>query len=322
VKIAVPRPSPVDAGKAFTLVELLVALVVIGILIGILLPAVQMAREAARRGQCSNNLRQLGIALSGYATATGVFPPAHDGGGYSPHVMILPFLEQKPLHDSLNFEQKSGPTPSAANLTVAVVSISVFLCPSDSGRAGRQGGTNCAGNTGVGFDKRGHKDNGLFVHPWRVSVSYGDVNDGTSNTSAMAEWLLGPTRFDVRDARRSVFDTSAALIDSGDVDRFAVTCQGLNIETAPLNGVGKGTNWLHGDVRSTLYNHTLPVNDHSCTNGNFVQQGAWTAGSQHPRGANVLFADGHVRFLVDSVALSVWRALGTRNGGEAISDSY
>ncbi len=79
---------------------------------------------------------------------------------------------------------------------------------------------------------------------------------------------------------------------------------------------------MFGEFNFTLYNHTLSINDHSCTNGTRWQEGAWTATSQHGQGANVVFADGHASFLKDSIALEVWRALGSRNGGESVPSSY
>jgi prepilin-type N-terminal cleavage/methylation domain-containing protein/prepilin-type processing-associated H-X9-DG protein len=314
------RIRKVKLQRGFTLIEILVVVAIIAILVGITIPAVLMARETARRLQCANNLRQIGIALNNYVSATKVFPQAYSGKGYSPQVAILPFLEHERIFNSVNFAVSVIDSQLRENQTVASVSLSVYLCPSDGGGA-RPGSTNYAGNRGVGYDERGHFDDGLFTHPLRGgSIGPEDLRDGASNIIAMAEWLLGPTVFDRRDSRRSVFQTAnPPLIQPIDLDRFAALCRGIDIQHASLNGIGKGASWMHGDFRSTLYDHILTPNDHSCVNAGFVQQGAWTVGSEHSHGANVVFADGHIGFVKDAVSQSVWRALGTRDGKEVVS---
>src|SRR4051812_27456977 len=142
--------------SGFTLIELLVVIAIIAILIGLLLPAVQAAREAARRAQCVNNLKQIGIALHNYHDAAQAFPPGRMNpylgfrngvgglcwrGGIAVHVHILPFLEQANLANAFNFSMSrirlvpplgtSGPPDCAANLTVGTTQLSVWLCPSD-----------------------------------------------------------------------------------------------------------------------------------------------------------------------------------------------
>ncbi|MBX6314047.1 MAG: DUF1559 domain-containing protein [Isosphaeraceae bacterium] len=306
---------------AFTLVECLVAVAVVALLIALLVPAVQMAREAGRRAQCANNLRQFGLALANYASTVGSFPLGYGEQGYSTHAALLPYMEQRPMYDALNFHVGSSLLPAPENWTVAAITPATFLCPSDPLAQSHRdiSRTNYAGNRGVGVQKYGY--NGVFSGPFEPSVKPGDITDGLSNTVAMSEWLIGPANRTVRDPKRSVYKTPR-LIQPEEFDRFAEACHHIDIRTAPLNAPSRGINWLFGEFNFSLYNHTLSINDHSCTNGTAFQQGAWTATSLHPGGANAAFADGHVSFVRDSIERNLWRALGSRNSGEAISGSW
>jgi prepilin-type N-terminal cleavage/methylation domain-containing protein/prepilin-type processing-associated H-X9-DG protein len=268
--------------RAFTLIEVLVVIAIILVLIALLIPAVQAAREMARRAQCSNNLHQLGIAIN-HLISRSESVPRRLGG-------LLNELEQTPLAN-LSRDQ-----------TVTTVTISAFLCPSDPPLPGSTpGGTNYAGNRGA------------------FGASIRDFPDGLSNTAGMSEWVRGTGDPQLRDAKRSVFATPDQLTAPAQLERFAMECHSLDPLTAKMESLGKGTNWSQGGLGNCLYNHVLGINDHSCTNGGLVIQGAWTAGSWHPTGANTLFVDGHVAFVKQSISLQTWRALGTRNGGEALS---
>ena len=136
----IPRPIPPSRRRGFTLIELLVVIAIVGILIGLLLPAVQSARESARRAQCKNNLKQLGLALAGYADTSGGLPPgyvsAYDrvnqretGTGWGWGSMALPWLEQRPLFDSINFGLN---IEAPENETARLSRVSAYLCPSDN----------------------------------------------------------------------------------------------------------------------------------------------------------------------------------------------
>jgi prepilin-type processing-associated H-X9-DG protein len=284
-------------------IELLVVIAIIGVLVALLLPAVQMAREAARRAQCVARLHQIGVAFNHHVSR----------GGHTPGRLasMLNQLEQATLGTALQGQHPTTTTP--ALLTARSTTIAVFLCPSDTGLPGQPGGTNYAGNGGVGFTPSGRVRNGAF------GASVNDFADGLSQTVAVSEWLRGGGDPTTRDARRSVFATPDRRIKETDLSPFGSECHALDPMTAQVSTLGKGIDWTRDGFGYSLYNHVLGINDHTCTNGGLVDQGAWTAGSMHPGGANALYADGHVTFMKDSIALSVWRALGTRNGGEAVS---
>jgi prepilin-type processing-associated H-X9-DG protein/prepilin-type N-terminal cleavage/methylation domain-containing protein len=289
------------APAGFTAIELLVVIAIIGVLVALLLPAVQAAREAARRAQCAGNLHQLGVAINHHVARSESIPGRLGG--------LLREIEQAGLADLPRDTTAATPAGQTARSTT----VAVFLCPSDSPPAGLPGGTNYAGNGGVGFNPSGRLRNGAF------GASIRDFADGLSNTAAVSEWVRGDGGPLLRDPRRAVFSTPDQLIGPTDLVPFAAECHGLDPQVAVLAGLGKGMDWTRTGFGYTLYNHILGINDHTCTNGGLVDQGAWTAGSLHPSGANVLFADGHVTFVKDSIALPTWQALGTRNGGEAIS---
>lgn len=314
------QDSSPQSHRAFTLVEVLVAISVIGVLIAILLPAVQAAREASRRTQCSNNLRQMGLALNAYGAAMGCAPNGLNGMHFSIHAMLLPYLEQKPLYDSLNMSGTSSPGDNTMNGTAIRTTISAFLCPSDGFEFIGGGGTNYFGSLGF---SQSSEDDGYFIHPQTQPTPL-FVPDGTSSTVAMSEGLKGSNlQLAGGDTRRTVFNT-AYFAYPAQFDLFVKTCLSATPSTVDvMPGLGKGTNWLDGQLGETLFNSVLTPNANTCMNSGEPPKGAWTATSNHPRGVNVLFADGHIHWIKNTINISVWRALGTRNGGELIpSDSY
>ncbi len=205
--------------RAFTLIELLVVIAIIAVLIALLLPAVQSAREAARRSQCTNNLKQVGLALHNYHTASDCFPlggtktysifpsDVYPWSGWSAHALMLGYLEQQPLYNACNFNfaptfwggsgLREGTTGGAANnMTINNMIINFFLCPSD-GNAGRQNLNSyygCYGTT-ISTCSWGQGQNvstGMFMQ-W-ASFGMRDLTDGASNTVAFSEALTGDGR--------------------------------------------------------------------------------------------------------------------------------
>ncbi|WP_169977763.1 DUF1559 family PulG-like putative transporter [Tautonia rosea] len=300
--------------NGFTIVELIVAVSVIAILVGLLIPAVSMARSASHRIQCANQLRQIGLAMHTYEASYGVFPAATSGSpsARSFLVALLPHIDQKNLFNSINFSfdlMNIGPQ----NRTASSVRINVLHCPSDNvDRPGWPVATSYAGNQGGGVQKYG--PNGVF--PGLTAVRLRDISDGTSNTAAMSEWVIGPVSPALRDPLGSVFRTATEYSRPDELDLFTNLCRYIDLNSASVTTHPKGVNWLFGELGYSLYNHVLPPNEKSCLNGTAYQQGAWTASSRHRNGTNLLFADGRVEFYRNHVDQAVWRALASRNGGE------
>lgn len=316
-----PRDPRRLGAAGFTLLEIMVVISIVAILLAMLIPAVQSARGAARRAQCLSNLRQIGIGVANYAASFDCLPMAN-ARGHSFLVAILPHIDQKSLFNSINFE--AGEWDQKDNLAAVGTNLAVYLCASDPHEA-RSGGpfgwTNYAGSRGVGVQKYG--ENGAFSFPPGKTVKHRDFTDGLSTTVMVSEWVLGGGSSDNPDPLRSTFHTPRRLTEPDEFEEFASLCRDLDTATARVNRNHKGENWMHGEFGKTLYNHTLALNGRTCLNGSGYQTGAWTAGSMHPGGANVLFADSSARFIRQSTQLEVWRALGSRNGGETISrDAY
>lgn len=301
------RGADAQCNLGFTLVELLVVLSVVGLLLALIIPAVLNSREAARRFQCLRNLNQIGIGVHNYSSTYGCFPLGNSTtGGFL--VAILPYIDQRPLYDAFQ-----GPGQG----TVMAVNVGVYICPSDSSPIREPlGTTNYAGNQGTGVQKYGYNGAFALFQPVRPS----DFTDGTSSTAAVCEWLIGPVTGLLRDAKRSVFMTSKPLMGPGELDLFAAACRDLDPSTAALSPATVGRNWAGGDFGRSLYNHVETINRNSCTNGSAYQEGAWTAKSAHPAGANLLYADGHAAFVKETIDPALWRALGSRNGGELRHD--
>lgn len=319
------REIPFRLRTGFTLIELLTTMSIIGLLIALLLPAVQMARESARRSQCASHLRQIGVALANYASAFSAFPGASNGRGYSALVMVLPYLDQQPLYSAFNFSTDANEfSPYSPNATAMGIELAGFLCPSDSLPATSLKATwsSYAANRGVNR-RNGEQNNGAFVTPLSpsgpgCSPLEGFV-DGMSTTASFSEWVLGPLIWPSRDPKGTVFETPTWLTTAAEFDQFAEECHSLDTAIATVNVDYKGMYWSFGGYMHACYNHILGPNDHSCTTGGGqVQIGAYSASSRHPGGVNLLYADGHVRFSTDAVSQQSWRAVGTRNGGEVV----
>lgn len=178
----------------FSLIELLVVITIIGVLVALLLPAVQAAREAARRISCSNNLHQIGLGLHGYHEVHGCFPPGGielisttpSGRQYAWCAFILPFIEQGPLYDSIDF---SRPYYADENLPAAKTPLAVFVCPSSSRADTKLSGTLGAADYGGIFGERitgpNNPPKGVMLYDRAVTIA--EISDGTSNTLAVAE---------------------------------------------------------------------------------------------------------------------------------------
>ncbi|GAB5403361.1 MAG: DUF1559 domain-containing protein [Aureliella sp.] len=306
----------------FTLVELLVVIAVIGVLVSLLLPAVQHAREAARRVSCANNLKQLGLAAQNHHAAYNTFPAGRTGPFpkvFSAQAQLLPFCEGLAFNlidwDSppITF---SGRTfhDGSANLAAATSTLDVFSCPSDS--AGRRvpeskyGATSYAACSGSGVVDNGSLSVGDGIFLSVKSLRLGDILDGSSNTIAMSERLLG--RGNGQDAsfdpRFDVWEISSRLPPTQE------QCQAASGKSAYRL---RGEKWIMGNYGNTLYNHLYTPNSELADCMNITQRfGRFAARSLHAGGVNVALADGSVRFASNSIDLNTWRSLSTRAGDE------
>lgn len=333
---------------AFTLIELLVVIAIIAVLIALLLPAVQQAREAARRTQCKNNLKQFGLALHNYHDTFTVFPFGK-GGSYagvpvyarwSQHAMLLPYFEQSALYNTINFSappetpgmggviafMPAYVSPSGLNHAPCQAVIPAFFCPSDTAATEVPSQNNYAGNQGGWLCDRSDTQGavtdvspsevqtGVFYYLSRCSMR--DIVDGSSNTCFFSERIRGHGTPDPKsDLYVMPPQTSLAATYS--------TCQSINTATATPLTSKWGYSWVMGENCCTQYNHVAVPNSVSCAGTGFP--GSMTnmamqvsASSRHTGGVHALMGDGGVKFISSNIDLNTWRALGTRQGGETV----
>jgi prepilin-type processing-associated H-X9-DG protein len=300
---------------------LLVVIAIIGILVGLLLPAVQAAREAARRLQCLNNLKQIGLALHNYHDVHRVLPFGQGGTGnrYSAIALMLPFLEQGPLHGHIDFNQ----IPAASvNDAPRLTELSILRCPSDQHNPLPQtgGATNYMANKGSGIvwqlatgANAGLPDpNGVLYYQSRIRIA--DILDGTSNTAAYSERILADGSNGIVSPIADVFFHRGAPTTP---DQAKQMCEALDItDLANQFPLFMGAPWMDGQH---TYLHATAPNSRSC--GYFlVLRAVMPPSSRHPGGVNVLLCDASTRFVAETVDLTVWRGAGTRDGGENLGE--
>ena len=306
-----------DLRRGITVVEIIVVIAIIGILGMLLLPAVQSAREASRRITCVGHLKQIGLAMVNYQTSHEVFPQGANGGPFSAHIMLLPFLEQASLYNSVNFNGRDplgGFAHGWYNATIATTRLEVYCCPADPDLK-QQPLTSYAWNGGIGIQRSN------FVGPFGARstrhlqyLKPSDISDGLSSTAAMTEWKIGHDN--TSDDSTVVFKVDVEF--NATYDEFVSACQNSNRDNTEFGMWTKPAEWTSGMYGSTLANFNSLPNSLSCLFSSSIDMGNWPASSYHQNNVNVLFLDGHVRSFGQDLSLKMWRSISTRAGGEVV----
>lgn len=323
--------------RGFTLIELLVVIAIIAILVALLLPAVQQAREAARRSQCKNNLKQFGLALHNYHDTHSVFPRGNtnsvlDSGtagtwswrGFSAHAMLLPFIDQAPLYNQLNFNILMN---SGVNNTAKNAKIPAFLCPSDGAYLGTEPGNNYVVSAGPSLYFGRPASEGIGHFNFNRTVGFRDLTDGSSNIIAVSETIKGDnsgsTFKEGGDLVRAIPISFANILPTrNDLDAYGVACEAgkSNHHSHP------NREWINGVGAQTVFNTLNTPNSknqdcHECSGcGWYDSRGVWTARSLHTGGVQVLMGDGAVRFISDNIDFNTWQRLGHISDGNVLGE--
>ena len=346
--LAVLKPWSRRGSRGFTLIELLVVIAIIGVLIALLLPAIQAAREAARRSQCVNNLKQMALAASNYVDAHKAYPygvfhrdwaSQGDHHWWSHLWMLLPYMDQESVYQISNFSVRPN-TPE--NTTAGYNAIQAFQCPSDPipERIGTQpwGATNYRGNGGVApaYIGTAHANNASGPYPrgmfeiiraqWSGSgavIRPKNVIDGLSKTVIYSESAKGTQGQLKKHASKGDFWSTPAPAWAWDgFSRGKLCLQSTTLVSSDAGWDHSGYRAIYGGLSLTWFDFSLTPNKRNCmtnfTNNASEEWSMVNASSYHTGGVNVVFCDGSVQWVSDSIDENVWWAMGSRDFHETV----
>ena len=321
--------------RAFTLIELLVVIAIIAILIALLLPAVQQAREAARRTQCKNNLKQIALALHNYESTFTLMPPGFMAvNAASTHTQILPYIEQGNVTALFNFNVDTN--THVSNQAARQQKLVMFMCPSQpTSPAMVLTGTQCPNGCGTTNYVQSLGDNANFAAdrgPFgrNRGARFRDFLDGLSNTGVFAEIVLGPS---------TGSGNTSGVVAAGSKQDFWVATQvpfatwdaSATGDTIPVPDCDnraisallyRGKQYYRGVVVSTFYSHTMTPNARTrdCIRAVGFDRGHLATRSFHTGGAQMCLGDGSVRFVSENIDARTWRAVGSMAGSETLGE--
>lgn len=297
--------------SGFTIIELMVSMSVVGILLALLLPAVQQSRATARRFSCTNNLRQIGLANQNFLDAHGHFPSSS-----STSLDLLPYLEQQALYDKM-----SGMDQIRRQLLKG--DLPVYQCPDDSLISGSTYLVSYLVNNGTATMSDG-KRSFSNVNGMLYAQRMRDVVDGASNTAFYSERLqrIRVHSDDYANTNQPTRYAWLVNLQNQTVDALAASCSDSHSRIADGGGIFP-MSFSIGRVSQSAgyYDHIVTPNTPLCRAvGGDALYATVPATSQHSGGVNMMLVDGSVRFVSENISRDIWRAYGTRNGGEVISD--
>lgn len=323
--------------SGMTIIELLVSLAIIGLLMALVVPAVQSAREASRRVQCQSRLKEMALAVNAFQATRGVFPsaltpwpgsnPVRSDWFYTPHVHLLPYLDQTALFRRFDLKKTQYFVVDPRTLDeFQNAKLEAFLCPSDAPNSG----TNyrvCMGPGPYETDSKLNPGNGGGAFSMCQVFRPNDFRDGMSNTIALSEKLKSPGLSGGFTPEMFWYSGASSFTSPYPaLDNMVTICGALSGPPADFFPFA-GRSWFITGYEYAWYNHAVTPNHKTpdCSvdpapTGSSTNGGVFKASSYHAGGVHCAFMDGHTKFVSNSIDRRVWRALSTRAGGESLTE--